>query len=55
MKGPMQLTYHITFYQKDLWEGYQVSLCTPPVKWGSKVHFAHPLSVFANRTVWEGY
>ena len=24
--GPMQPTYRITFYQKDLWEGYQVVL-----------------------------
>ena len=24
VEGPMQPTYRITFYQKDLWEGYQV-------------------------------
>ena len=22
--GPKQPTYRVTFYQKDLWEGYQV-------------------------------
>jgi len=27
--GPRQPTYRITFYQKDLWEGYQVSLVLP--------------------------
>ncbi len=25
VEGPRQPTYRVTFYQKDLWEGYQVS------------------------------
>ena len=24
VEGPKQPTYRVTFYQKDLWEGYQV-------------------------------
>ena len=28
VEGPMQPAYRVTFYQKDLWEGYQV--CPQP-------------------------